>query len=130
MTPRGAEVLKTIRELAAEIGCTPSLSQLASRLLRNKTTVYRHIVKLEAEGLVKRTPGRKRSVVPVEPKPAGPLDEVYGQAMVVLGMELEAALIGRVDVERVRRMAGMAKDYAKAWIAELIRRAAYLPGAP
>lgn len=135
MTPRGAEVLKAIRHFVTEKGYSPTSAELGAVLHVGRVTAYRHVKRLEAEELVRLAPGRKRSVVPVEPRQDGPLDDLFGRAMVTIAMEIEAALIGRVDVERLRRACQMAKDYARMWIEETLRRAALaeaeaVPGCP
>lgn len=52
-TARQVEVLNTIRDLADE-GISPSVRTIAERIGKSPTTVYQHIVALEAKGLLQR----------------------------------------------------------------------------
>ncbi|MCE9583209.1 MAG: hypothetical protein K8T20_12020 [Planctomycetes bacterium] len=130
MTPRGADVLRVVRQFISEKGRSPSISEVGAILGIGRVTAYKHLRRLEAEELVWRTPGRKRSVVPIEPRQEGPLDDLLGRAMVAIAMEIEAALVGRVDVERISQVGRTAKEYAKMWIGETLRRAAFAQSEP
>jgi len=53
VTARQTEVLNAIRSLADE-GIAPSVRTIAERIGKSPTTVYQHIVALEAKGLLQR----------------------------------------------------------------------------
>lgn len=54
MTPRQIEVLTVIRDYRHTEGCSPSLQEIADKMGVGKVTVFGHVAKLVAEGMLKR----------------------------------------------------------------------------
>lgn len=57
-------ILRFVQEYWATNGMGPSLDEVAAALELGRTTVRHHVLKLEAEGALRRNEGRYRSLRP------------------------------------------------------------------
>lgn len=91
MTPRQAELLRYIAVHIECSGHSPSYDELREALaLRGKSTIHRMVLALEAQGKIRRTVRRRRSI---EIAPQHPLDGVPSS-------ELRAELARRGECAR------------------------------
>ena len=65
-SPRQADVLSEIVRYRDERGYSPSLSEIAEALGVTKATVRQHVDALVHKGLLSKTDGVARSLVPIE----------------------------------------------------------------
>jgi repressor LexA len=69
--PTRQKILQAVRQLTAQHGVAPTLTELAEAVdIRSRSNVLFHLRKLEAEGLIARTPQTHRGITLVTPPPA------------------------------------------------------------
>lgn len=62
MTPERARCLAEIERFIAANGFSPTLDELAAKLGRGRSTIKRHVDRLQDEGRVRRCPGHDRTL--------------------------------------------------------------------
>lgn len=62
MSPKLLATLKSIDRLTREVGCPPTLSELAAEFGVNKVSIHERLAKLQAARLVTRKRHRARSI--------------------------------------------------------------------
>jgi repressor LexA len=91
MTPRQSQLLSYIETYIEIIGNSPSYDELREALgLKAKSAIHRMVLALEAQGKIRRTVGRHRSI---ETVPQNPFDGVPSS-------ELRAELARRGECAR------------------------------
>lgn len=64
-TPIRTQILLYIEQYYTENGFGPAYHEIETALNVSKSTAYYHVAKLSQEGLVRRTTGKARSLVPI-----------------------------------------------------------------
>lgn len=62
LTPRQLEIVRFIRDYAAEHGYAPTMQEMADQLGVSRPTVFEHIEALEAKGALRRERARSRAI--------------------------------------------------------------------
>jgi repressor LexA len=71
--PTRQKILQAVKRLTAQQGVAPTLTELAEAVdIRSRSNVLFHLRKLEAEGLIARTPQTHRGITLVNPPPLNP----------------------------------------------------------
>jgi DNA-binding transcriptional regulator YhcF (GntR family) len=67
MTPQRARCLSVITAFVAANGFSPTMEEIATEISCRRSTVHRHVEKLEREGRVRRKRGHDRTIEPIGP---------------------------------------------------------------